>query len=170
MIPCTIHQLNPHKKTFSSWLQGQGAVIYEPTNPYEVLRFDAIGGIALIYRKQNGALTWTDNAMAAWQAFQAGKDMWRPSERVPRATKGARRRAAAIRCLAKRDGLTCIYCGCPLTEETATIEHIVPLSLGGIDRMVNMALACTDCNHGLGNLPAAKKIAYAWTKREVATC
>lgn len=170
MIPNTINQFKPHKKAFSTWLQGQGAVIHEPTNPYEVLRFDAVNGIALVYRKQNGALTWTGNAMAAWQAFRAGKDTWRPSAKVTRATKGARRRNAAVRCLANRDGLTCIYCGAPLTEETATIEHIVPLSQGGIDRMVNMALACADCNHGLGDMPPARKIAYAWAMREERRC
>jgi hypothetical protein len=165
MNPSTINQFRPHQGAFSSWLQSRGAIIHEPTNRYEVMRFDAVGGVALVYRKQNGTLTWTGNALAAWQAFQAGKDSWRPSEKVPRSTQGKRRRHAAILNVASRDGWSCIYCGCPLTAETATIEHVVPLSQGGIDRMVNMALACAECNHGLGDLPPAKKIAWAWAIR-----
>ena len=37
-----------------------------------------------------------------------------------------------------------------LTEETATIEHYVPLGLGGLDNRNNMVLACDPCNSERG--------------------
>lgn len=140
-------------------------MVHHPTNQYEVLRFDAAHGVGIVYRKADNFLTWPENAAEAWSAFQRGSTSWRPANKVERTTKGARKRMAKVRRLIKRDGALCIYCGDALTEEAATIEHVVPLSQGGPDRLINMALACSGCNHGLGDLPAAKKIAYALAKR-----
>lgn len=166
MAPFHAHDLKKSLRPFKDWLIERGAVIHEPTNPYEVLRFDAAKGVGIVYRKSNGRLTWTEEADAAWTAFTSKNAAWRATNKTKRITTGARKRLAKVRCLFKRDGQACIYCGTPLTEETATVEHIVPLGQGGPDRMINMALACFECNNGLGNLPAAKKIAYALAKRE----
>lgn len=40
----------------------------------------------------------------------------------------------------------CCWCDVPLTMETATLEHIVPLARGGLDNMNNLKLACEPCN------------------------
>ena len=40
----------------------------------------------------------------------------------------------------------CHWCGEHLTEETATIEHIIPLAKGGLNNHNNYALACESCN------------------------
>lgn len=50
---------------------------------------------------------------------------------------------------------TCVYCG---TRPAArgTIEHIVPRSLGGSDRIDNLAWACYECNQKRGNQPLAQ--------------
>ncbi|OJT01205.1 HNH endonuclease [Marinobacter nauticus] len=45
----------------------------------------------------------------------------------------------------------CHWCNCPLTAETATLEHIIPLKRGGLDHHNNMTLACEKCNHGRGH-------------------
>lgn len=45
----------------------------------------------------------------------------------------------------------CFWCGAPLTLETCTLEHKIPLSMGGSNRQDNLALACKPCNHGRGN-------------------
>lgn len=149
---------------FKKWLQACGSVIHRPTNPYEVMRFDAAQGVGLVYRNKKDSLTWNEPAADAWNHFAQGKT-WRPVEKTPRTTKGARRRAVIVPFLMRRDGSQCLYCSTELTEETATIEHIVPLSHGGKDNVYNMALACEPCNHGLGDLPAARKIAVALAKR-----
>jgi 5-methylcytosine-specific restriction endonuclease McrA len=46
------------------------------------------------------------------------------------------------------DGLTVIGGSGP---DRATIEHLVPASLGGTDDLENLALACFECNHARGN-------------------
>lgn len=45
----------------------------------------------------------------------------------------------------------CIWCGCTLTERTATWEHKVPLSMGGTNDRSNLALACKPCNNERGD-------------------
>jgi 5-methylcytosine-specific restriction endonuclease McrA len=46
----------------------------------------------------------------------------------------------------------CLYCHRRLTEETATLEHLVPVSRGGERwNRDNMALACATCNCCKGN-------------------
>lgn len=48
----------------------------------------------------------------------------------------------------------CNWCHCLLTEETATIEHIIPIARGGLDNRNNMTLACEACNKARGcNMP-----------------
>jgi len=44
------------------------------------------------------------------------------------------------RVLLARDS-QCCYCGCELTLKTATIEHVIPLSRGGLENMNNYKLA-----------------------------
>ena len=50
----------------------------------------------------------------------------------------------------------CTYCRCPLTYETATIEHVVPWSQGGSNKLTNLALACWEHNHARGSIPEKK--------------
>ncbi len=52
----------------------------------------------------------------------------------------------------------CHWCKKELTRETATIEHIIPLGLGGINNMNNYKLACEPCNIERGcDMPELKK-------------
>lgn len=50
----------------------------------------------------------------------------------------------------------CRYCNCQLVynpgqKNTATVEHLVPQSVGGTDALVNLIIVCTTCNHKRGN-------------------
>jgi len=47
---------------------------------------------------------------------------------------------------------TCRYCSKPLTPETATIDHVLPISLGGDHSPQNMVLSCQPCNHRRGEI------------------
>lgn len=52
--------------------------------------------------------------------------------------------------LLEKWGRECAYCG---TQDTPLeVEHIVPRSQGGTDRVSNLALACRECNQSKGNL------------------
>lgn len=50
----------------------------------------------------------------------------------------------------------CCYCGVRTTQEqghdhSATLEHVVPVSLGGADTYANVVLACFGCNQARGS-------------------
>lgn len=51
-------------------------------------------------------------------------------------------------------GRACVYCG--VTDVPLQVEHIVPKSRGGSDRVSNLALACAPCNRKKNNRTAAE--------------
>lgn len=50
-----------------------------------------------------------------------------------------------------RDGLKCMYCAKPMGEVQLTIDHFVPLELGGANQPNNYLSACRKCNKSKGN-------------------
>lgn len=64
-----------------------------------------------------------------------------------------------VNSLRRRDGTKCYLCrkrmvftDSPLDPLKATIDHILPRSLGGSDRLKNLKLAHRKCNQERGNL------------------
>lgn len=49
-------------------------------------------------------------------------------------------------CLFGMDGNLCHYCHTKLNGKTATIDHIIPLSNGGTNDLINLVLCCFWCN------------------------
>ena len=56
--------------------------------------------------------------------------------------------------LLEKWGHKCAYCG--VTNVPLEIEHIIPKSRGGTDRISNLTLACRKCNLAKGNKTAAE--------------
>ena len=48
----------------------------------------------------------------------------------------------------------CIYCG--KKNKYLEIEHIIPKSRGGTNKISNLTIACHDCNHEKGNQTAVE--------------
>jgi 5-methylcytosine-specific restriction endonuclease McrA len=46
-----------------------------------------------------------------------------------------------------RDQYVCQYCGTEVTEATATLDHVHPVSLGGKTTWENSTTACKPCNY-----------------------
>ena len=46
-----------------------------------------------------------------------------------------------------RDAYTCQYCSATVTEVTATLDHVLPVSKGGKTTWENSATACKSCNY-----------------------
>jgi 5-methylcytosine-specific restriction endonuclease McrA len=46
-----------------------------------------------------------------------------------------------------RDEYTCQYCSCDVTESSATLDHVLPVSKGGKTTWENSATACKPCNY-----------------------
>ena len=45
----------------------------------------------------------------------------------------------------------CFWCEKKLTIESSTIDHVIPLSRGGLDNNNNRVLSCPECNQSRGN-------------------
>lgn len=57
-----------------------------------------------------------------------------------------------------RDNSTCVYC--KATDQPLTMDHVVPVALGGTDDPSNLVTACKDCNAGKSSSnPSAEKVA-----------
>lgn len=84
-------------------------------------------------------------------------------------------RKSAVKKLIKHFGDTCFYCGCELSKETRTIEHVVARSMGGSNKLDNLRLACDYCNKTHKNpreahLRAPKpvtKLEWYWQKQKI---
>ncbi|NEQ28286.1 MAG: HNH endonuclease [Microcoleus sp. SIO2G3] len=53
--------------------------------------------------------------------------------------------------LVEKYGMCCYWCGCVLTPETLTINHYIPLSRGGSNKIKNLRLSCIQCNNKRGD-------------------
>lgn len=48
----------------------------------------------------------------------------------------------------KRDSFTCQYCGAKAPDVILEVDHIIPVSKGGTDDILNLITSCRDCNRG----------------------
>lgn len=48
----------------------------------------------------------------------------------------------------RRDNHACRYCGGSAPDVKLTVDHVVPVALGGDDEPSNLVAACADCNAG----------------------
>lgn len=48
----------------------------------------------------------------------------------------------------RRDDNACRYCGQRAPDVPLTVDHVVPVALGGNDEPTNLVTACRDCNSG----------------------
>lgn len=48
----------------------------------------------------------------------------------------------------RRDNHSCRYCGGTVPDVTLTVDHVLPVALGGSDDPGNLVAACRDCNAG----------------------
>jgi len=51
----------------------------------------------------------------------------------------------------KRDSFTCQYCGKSAPNIVLEIDHIIPVSKGGDNKILNLITSCFDCNRGKSN-------------------
>ena len=75
---------------------------------------------------------------------------------------GPRKRRIRVEILLERDGTRCTWCcremlDLPIEPRQdcrlhMTLEHLKPVSLGGSHDLINLALACFECNNARGDL------------------
>jgi len=49
-----------------------------------------------------------------------------------------------------RDNFTCHYCGRKTPEVILELDHVIPVSKGGMDEAENLITSCFECNRGKG--------------------
>lgn len=75
----------------------------------------------------------------------------------PPAVEGVRyvdnrsRHSRIIRRAMLRKSRKCRWCGCELTLDTSTVDHVIPLFRGGLDNANNRVIACEPCNSKRGH-------------------
>lgn len=95
-------------------------------------------------------LGWLEPEERAARAFERGEE----SRRKRRARlAGVKRDRYSTASIAERDGYICSLCGERVDMDlkyphpgSASVDHVLPLSLGGDDTLANVALACLGCN------------------------
>lgn len=156
---------------FLNWLNRCGAEIGIPTNPYEMIRYRALSENGkpvthVIYRRENGSITWPGVTASHYRLFLDGMTLPGPNaippsevflQTFPTKSAQASLRADTRQKLLDRDGNECWFCGKSLGDD-CTIEHLVPKSSGGRNMLANYALAHRSCNNRAGNLPLIRKI------------
>ncbi len=65
-------------------------------------------------------------------------------DKPPRRNLSKRLRYEVLR----RDNHACRYCGASAPDAKLTVDHVVPVALGGSDGPSNLVTACVDCNAG----------------------
>lgn len=141
-----------NRKKFREWLSQQGAEVLAPTNPFEIARFRARGGVHIVYEGRRG-ITASGFAVECVEAFEKGARLWMGITTKPRSILTYKKAA-----LMERDGNACFYCGLELSVDEATIEHLVSHDKGGPDHIDNLVLAHAPCNKLADNLPLMKKV------------
>lgn len=155
---------------FLAWLASNGAEVCNVTNPYELVRYRAYTSGAtkalthIVYRKDNGLLTWTGASMKHYQAFLDGGELigakpygQQPSPVAVEATETLSQGDKRRHKLMDRDGSDCWFCGDEMGDD-CTLEHLVPRSRGGGNTMANLVLAHAECNGRAADLSISEKV------------
>lgn len=58
----------------------------------------------------------------------------------------------------RRDDHTCRYCGGKAPEVTLTVDHVLPVALGGTDDPTNLVACCHECNAGKSSTSPGEKL------------
>lgn len=147
---------------FAEYLVAHGAEVVATTNHYEVLRYRLDDGTFVLYRKENGSITWTTPILLHWQAYRD-----RRAVSIVKRRPGGQQRQNLVKALFERDGDCCFYCGQSLGDDI-TIEHILSKVHGGRGTRENCALAHEACNQAVNDLSISEKIQARDFMRKVA--
>lgn len=141
---------------FKKFLVNCGGQLLHETNEYEVIRVQCDKGVEILYRKQSGLLTWSDELVKAYIAYKSGGTVkWKASKK----RKVNRKRGpVVVQTLLKRDGEGCWFCGKPMESGKETIEHLLNICNGGNNHINNLVLAHEKCNQQARNMGIADKV------------
>ena len=138
---------------FKYWLREHGCEIQEPSNEYELVRFNSAIGVGVLYTGQKGLSCNVPFVVDALTLFLT-KSQWEVGKIKPKKRCPSPKRKKE---LLLRDGDCCFYCSKKL-ESDITEEHLVSVSQGGYNRLDNIVLAHFECNRLAGHKSLVQKI------------
>lgn len=148
---------NINIEKFTNWLTDRGAEILPLTNDYELLRFKG-RETGILYKSGKTGNAYTIHTI---ECYKNNKKWWGKPIQVGRKQNYQKEKQNIL----KRDGRACFYCGKLMISKDITLEHLIPLSMGGKNELSNMVLCHEDCNNEVGNMPVYKKVDLAIKKR-----
>ena len=105
-------------------------------------------------KKRKAYVSGTTTAIAGVTPEQAIKMCFEPPKPQGQVDKRQRNNRRRRQRLIDKGTNSCIWCKTKLTIDTSSLEHVIPLSRGGLDNPNNWALACIPCNGARGsNMP-----------------
>lgn len=110
----------------------------------------------------DGPSTWGETLTSASVAFDEPATI-RLLDKAPKKWFVPRFRKHA---LFNRDDWKCQYCGCSLTPNSATVDHVKPTAKGGDTSWRNCVTSCKKCNNYKGNRTPAEAGMKLLTKPE----
>lgn len=144
--------------SFRHWLSLRGSAIFA-TSAVEC--FLTPSGKSSVYYDSK-RLRWEEDAGYAYSCFIDGSQ-WKATIPGPRIIDADRNELWNT--IASRDGLNCMYCYKQLTRWSTTIEHLVPISMGGTSHPANLTFACYKCNSDAGSSSVREKLEMAIQRR-----
>lgn len=139
---------------FAEYLDVIGAEKQPLTNDYERYRFIANEIVCVVYEGKRGISFSNETARKVYDAFKDGR-------RINVAgTKRRKFEQTTKQALFQRDGNRCFYTRAELTDETASIEHLIPLSKGGKNNLDNLVLCTHESNQLMGDRPLLEKLKH----------
>jgi|ERR1035437_1696101 hypothetical protein len=143
-----------HLDAFAEWLVTKGGQILPSTNTYEVIRYVKNTRTQIVYRRDNGQLTFSGLSLKDYNDFIIDAGVI-AGGKLDRLKSSAVTRLRAL--LLQRDGNVCVYCG--QFMEAPTIEHFHAIGKNGSNHPDNCALAHVSCNALAADKPIVDKIA-----------
>jgi 5-methylcytosine-specific restriction endonuclease McrA len=94
-----------------------------------------------------------------------------PNAKLPPAIEQKTSKALTkLRKMLYLQGGNCFFCGMPLTEEQASIEHLNPKSLGGTSTEGNEVVCHKTLNHTFGNMDLKRKFEFVLKTKGAFRC
>lgn len=106
--------------------------------------------ITYLYLDKARVLEWHETWIvrsAAWETMVPSVMMLKNYEKIKNIVKFSKANVFL------RDNYTCQYCEKAVTKNTATLDHVMPVSLGGKSNFENCVCSCSTCNGLKGNNP-----------------
>lgn len=67
----------------------------------------------------------------------------------------------------KRDKFTCQYCGKSAPDVVLQVDHVIPVSKGGTNEIMNLVTSCLECNLGKSNVELNDDSAIKVMKKQI---